>query len=82
MTHLQTDGAQVFSRWLNEGMTRDPKRPRDLNQQWAKHMVDIATGEASDREPPRKERGKKPVAAKTPVKKIRRASAREAPKVN
>ena len=26
-----------------------PKRSRDLNQ-WAKRMVDIATGEASDRE--------------------------------
>ena len=25
------------------------KRPRDLNQ-WAKHMVDLATGEASDKE--------------------------------
>jgi hypothetical protein len=30
-------------------MTKAPKRPRDLNQ-WAKRMVDIATGEASDRE--------------------------------
>ena len=29
---------------------KHPKRPRDLNQ-WAKRMVDIATGEASDREP-------------------------------
>jgi hypothetical protein len=26
------------------------KRPRDLNQ-WAKRMVDIATGEVEDREP-------------------------------
>lgn len=25
-------------------MTKAPKRPRDLNQ-WAKRMVDIATGE-------------------------------------
>jgi hypothetical protein len=25
-----------------------PKRPRDLNQ-WAKHMVDLATGAASER---------------------------------
>ena len=30
-------------------MTRVPKRPRDLNQ-WAKRMVDIATGEANDLE--------------------------------
>lgn len=29
-------------------MTKPPKRPRDLNQ-WAKRMVDIAIGEASDR---------------------------------
>jgi hypothetical protein len=28
-------------------MTKPSKRPRDLNQ-WAKRMVDIATGEASD----------------------------------
>jgi hypothetical protein len=28
-------------------MNKPPKRPRDLNQ-WAKRMVDIATGEASD----------------------------------
>lgn len=26
---------------------KQPKRPRDLNQ-WAKHMVDLATGEAED----------------------------------
>jgi hypothetical protein len=30
-------------------MTKAPKRPRDLNQ-WAKRMVDIATGEADDHE--------------------------------
>ena len=28
-------------------MTKAPKRPRDLNQ-WAKRMVDIATGEVDD----------------------------------
>ena len=28
-------------------MTKAPKRPRDLNQ-WAKRMVDIATGEVED----------------------------------
>lgn len=27
-------------------MTKTPERPRDLNE-WAKRMVDIATGEAS-----------------------------------
>jgi hypothetical protein len=29
-------------------MTKAPKRPRDLNQ-WAKRMVDIATGDIEDR---------------------------------
>ena len=43
-------------------MTKAPKRPRDLNQ-WAKAMVDIATGEASDREPTPEERGVDPVAS-------------------
>jgi hypothetical protein len=38
-------------------MTKTPKRPRDLNQ-WAKRMLDIATGEASDREPTPEEQGK------------------------
>ena len=28
MAHLQTDGAQVFSRWHNDGMTGYRKRPR------------------------------------------------------
>jgi hypothetical protein len=28
-------------------MTKHPKRPRDLNQ-WAKHMVDLATGAAPE----------------------------------
>jgi hypothetical protein len=40
---------------------KHPKRPRDLNQ-WAKRMVDIATGEASDREPTPEEQGKDPAA--------------------
>lgn len=31
---------------------KHPKRPRDLNQ-WAKHMVDLATGAACDPEPTR-----------------------------
>jgi hypothetical protein len=38
-------------------MTKAPKRPRDLNQ-WAKRMVDIATGEANDRELTPEEQGK------------------------
>ena len=42
-------------------MTKPPKRPRDLNQ-WAKRMVDIATGEASDREPTPEEQSKDPAA--------------------
>ncbi len=40
---------------------KHPKRPRDLNQ-WAKRMVDIATGEATDREPTPEEQGKNPSA--------------------
>jgi hypothetical protein len=42
-------------------MTNQPKRARDLNQ-WAKRMVDIATGEVSDRVPTPEEQGKRPVA--------------------
>jgi hypothetical protein len=42
-------------------MTNPPKRRRDLNQ-WAKRMVEIATGEASDREPTPEEQGKDPAA--------------------
>ena len=38
-------------------MPKIPKRPRDLNQ-WAKRMVDIATGEAEDLEPTPEEQGK------------------------
>jgi hypothetical protein len=38
-------------------MTTQPKRPRDLNQ-WAKRMVDIATGEVTDHEPTPEEQGK------------------------
>jgi hypothetical protein len=30
-------------------MSKTPKRPRDLNE-WAKRMVDIATGEVEDRD--------------------------------
>jgi hypothetical protein len=42
-------------------MTRVPKRPRELNE-WAKRMVDIATGEVADREPTPEEQGKDPAA--------------------
>ena len=44
-------------------MITHPKRPRDLNQ-WAKRMVDIATGEASDTPPTPEEQGKDPAAVK------------------
>ena len=61
---------KALERWNNEGgapasgdvATRNrPKRPRDLNQ-WAKRMVDIATGEVEDREPTPEEQGKDPAA--------------------
>ncbi len=42
-------------------MTKAPKRPRDLNE-WAKRMIDIATGEVDDREPTPEEQGKDPAA--------------------
>jgi hypothetical protein len=42
-------------------MTQTPKRPRDLNE-WAKRMVDIATGEVNDRAPTPEEQGKDPAA--------------------
>lgn len=41
---------------------KTPKRPRDLNQ-WAKRMVDIATGEVKDRAPTPEERGVDPAAS-------------------
>jgi hypothetical protein len=43
---------------------KHPKRPRDLNQ-WAKLMVDIATGEASDA---LKENEKRPIKSASPRK--------------
>ena len=57
--------AKALDRWNNEGgaPARPPKRPRDLNQ-WAKRMVDIATGEVEDREPTPEEQGKDPAAVK------------------
>jgi len=47
MEHLQTDGAQVFALWFNEGMASHPKRPRDFSQA-AKLVVDIASGQVKD----------------------------------
>ncbi len=40
---------------------KTPKRPRDLNQ-WAKRMLDIATGEVGDVAPTPEEQGKDPAA--------------------
>jgi hypothetical protein len=42
---------------------KHPKRPRDLNQ-WAKRMVDIATGAVNDRELTPEEQGKSAAAMK------------------
>jgi hypothetical protein len=42
-------------------MDKHPKRPRDPAQ-LAKPIVDIATGEVEDREPPPEEQGKDPAA--------------------
>jgi hypothetical protein len=43
-------------------MIKTPKRPHDLNQ-WAKRMVDIATGQIEDREATPEERGIDPAAS-------------------
>jgi hypothetical protein len=43
-------------------MIKTPKRPRNLNQ-WAKRMVDIATGQVEDREATPEERGIDPAAS-------------------
>jgi hypothetical protein len=48
--------------WQRRHLTKTPKRPRDLNQ-WAKRMVDLATGDAEDREPTPEERGVDPAAS-------------------
>src|SRR5687767_3897002 len=58
--------AKALDRWNNEGgaaatPAKQPKRPRDLNQ-WAKRMVDIATGEVED--VPTPEDGKDPAAVR------------------
>ena len=54
MAHLQTDGAQVFSRWHHDGMTGYRKRPRDPAQ-LAKRMIDIASGNAREDEQPKRD---------------------------
>ena len=41
---------------------KPPKRPRDFSQA-AKFVVDVATGQAEDRQPTPEERGKDPAAA-------------------
>ena len=51
-------------------MPKTPKRPRDLNQ-WAKRMVDIATGEATDRSPTPEELGKSAAARNVGVVRVR-----------
>ena len=48
MAYLQTDGAQVFSRWHHDGMTGYRKRPRDPAQ------LAIASGNAREDEQPKK----------------------------
>jgi len=45
----------------DQSTIKHPKRPRDLNQ-WAKRMLDIATGEVEDRAPMPEEEGKDPAA--------------------
>jgi hypothetical protein len=69
--------------------SKHPKRPRDLNQ-WAKHMLDLATGAAQDPEPPPEspaaELGRKggqiggKIRAERMTAKQRSASARKAAK--
>ena len=53
-------------------MTKHPKRPRDLNQ-WAKRMVDLATGDTSDREPTPADRGVWPTTARRGFRLLRRS---------
>jgi hypothetical protein len=53
MAHLQTDGALVFPRWHNEGMTGYRQRPHDPAQ-LAKLTIDIASGNACEHAQPKK----------------------------
>jgi C4-dicarboxylate-specific signal transduction histidine kinase len=54
MDHLRTDGAQVFSRWHNDGIIGYRKRPRDPAQ-LTKLMIDIASGNAREDEQPKRD---------------------------
>ena len=54
MAHLQTDGAQVFSRWHNDGMTGYRKRPRHPAQ-LTKLMIDIGSGNAREDVQPKRD---------------------------
>ena len=58
MTALEFPRASAHNAIMTE---KHPKRPRDLNQ-WAKRMLDIATGEVEDRAPTPEEEGKDPAA--------------------
>ena len=55
-TH-KTDGAEVLSLWSNHGMTTDPKRPRDPNQDPAAvkrgRLVGVKGGKARAAKPRR-----------------------------
>ena len=55
---------------------KHPKRPRDLNQ-WAKRMVDIATGAEGDEKPETAKRPKRSASTKA-VSPSRQASAKKA----
>jgi hypothetical protein len=70
MAHLQSDGAQVFALWRNEGMTSYRKRPRD-SAQLANLMIDIASGEVTDRESLKKKTKRKPPSRKSSRTKAR-----------
>jgi hypothetical protein len=48
-------------------MAEHPKRPRDLNQ-WAKHMVDIATGSEAAPTRPKKRRQPRAIASRAAKK--------------
>ena len=48
-TREQGATATIFLFESNHAMPKHPKRPRDLNQ-WAKHIVDVASGESDDHE--------------------------------
>ena len=62
---------EVFALWRNEDMTSYRKRPRNSAQP-AKLMIDIASGEVSDRESPKKKTTKR----KPPSRKSSRTKAR------